>query len=79
MLAVMRPALLFGPEALKSMLFGKKRFSWLKMLKNSARNCSLICSVILVSFNREISALKKPGPRSEFLPVFPKVPTGCSV
>ena len=46
---------------LKSMLFGKAKFSRFKKLKNSARNCTLNFSEIFVSFTIEISALKKRG------------------
>src|SRR6266849_8147842 len=75
----MRPALpLIAPEPLKILLLGVAKFSVLKILKNSARNWSRSCSLILVSFDSEISALKKWGPRKVFLPTLPKVPTGCS-
>ena len=54
---------------------GLSRFTLLKRLKMSARNCreTLSCSGML--FATERSLWKKPGPRREFLAALPKVPT----
>src|SRR5271165_6294004 len=42
---------------------GFSKLAWLKMLKNSARNSSLVRSVIDVVFEKAISRLMYPGPR----------------
>ncbi len=40
---------------------GVPKFVWFKTLKNSARNCSCVCSRMRVSLSRDISRLAKPG------------------
>jgi len=65
---------------------GEKSESWLsidwdikltllKTLKNSARNCTEACSLILVFFRRPKSMLKSFGPRKLFFPELPNVPS----
>ena len=42
--------------------FGFVNCGWLKMLKNSARNCTICRSVTRVVFNSYMSQLNWPGP-----------------
>src|SRR5262245_8150041 len=48
---------------------GFSKFTWLKMLKNSARNCVCTRSVILKFFKSAISVFQNPGPRKALRPV----------
>src|SRR5579864_8426333 len=50
------------------------RFGWLKVLKNSPRNCAIQRSVMRIFLNRPISQLNNPGPRRAPLPTLPTVP-----
>src|SRR5437588_2541476 len=55
---VMVPALEFGVPLLLNaprVVDGKLKLVWFRILKNSARNCRAVASVILVSFARLIS------------------------
>src|SRR5438128_321681 len=53
---------------------GLEKFTLLNTLKNSARNCSLARSVMLVFLIRPRFVLKNRGPRRIFLPELPNVP-----
>ena len=60
------------------LLVGSLRFTRLKMLKNSARNCSVPASPSnpsFVSFATEKSQFLKAGPLRIFLPAVPNWPT----
>src|SRR5215472_16976020 len=46
---------------------------WLKRSKDSARNCTLLDSVIRKFLKSERSKLNSPGPISTFLPELPKL------
>ncbi len=46
---------------------------WLKMLNASARNSKAMLSLMAKCLNNAISKFTRPGLRSEFLPVSPKV------
>src|SRR2546430_16692791 len=55
---VMVPALEFGVPVLLNaprVVDGKLKLVWFRILKNSARNCRAVASVILVSFARLMS------------------------
>src|ERR1700730_7651466 len=54
---------------------GLPKLTLLNTLKNSARNCIFIRSVMLVSFINPRSVSKKRGPRMMFFPELPNVPT----
>src|SRR5260370_4550331 len=54
--------------------FGCPRFTWLKALNSSARNCAPTLSVIWKFLFSEASALKVRGPKNELRATFPKVP-----
>src|SRR6266404_4519114 len=41
---------------------GAAKFGWLRMLKNSARNCTRACSVTLMFLKVEKSTVFSPGP-----------------
>src|SRR5579862_4518716 len=56
---------------------GLPKLGWLKVLKASSRNCSLSCSVNLISFLREESTLNNGGPITVFRPKFPNVYCDC--
>ena len=71
---VIRPAdgLIAVPE--KTIGLGEEKLAWFRMLKASARNCSLYLSVIDVFLNNDMSQVASPGPLKESLPTFPQVP-----
>ena len=54
-----------------SELFGGKKFGLLKMLKNSARNCTLTVSRIGKFLNIEKSRFRNCGPRRIAFPELP--------
>jgi hypothetical protein len=54
--------------------FGVRRFVWLRMLKNSARNCNPKRSVICEFLVAEKSTSDSPGPFNESRETLPKVP-----
>jgi len=56
---------------------GVSRLTLLKRLKMSARNCRATLSRSGMLLATETSLWKKPGPRREFLPALPKVPTAA--
>src|SRR5690242_13563208 len=56
------------------LVLGPLKFTLLKRLKNSARNCALARSVTFVFLIRPRSVSKKPGARRMFLPELPNVP-----
>ena len=60
----------------KTTVFGVPKLARLRMLKNSARNCSLTLSEMAVFFNTDASSSARPGPISVFLPTFPYEPVG---
>ena len=51
--------------------FGVLKFTLLKMLNSSARNCSVTRSVMAVFFVAEKSIVRNPGPISVSRPTFP--------
>src|SRR5262245_18637318 len=51
---------------------GWPKFAWLKISKNSARNCTRRLSEIRVFFRTEKSVLLKPGPVIVFRPKLPR-------
>src|SRR6201986_1673548 len=53
--------------------FGFARLAWLKTLRASARNCSVLDSTILKSFRREASVVASAGPRPKVRGALPKV------
>ena len=57
-----------------TVVLGGLKFERFKMLKNSARNCRLVFSVMLVFLKRERSTSANPGPDNVPLPKFPYVP-----
>src|SRR5579864_5661465 len=59
--------------ALPIVPFGKSNCGWLRTLNNSPRNCTCIRSATATSLNKEVSRLKRPGPRRIFLPASPNV------
>lgn len=61
-------------EMEKMVVLGVAKFERFKMLKNSARNCRLIFSAMLVFLKTEKSTSANPGPVSVPLPTFPYVP-----
>src|SRR5215510_1190631 len=63
---------------LLTVTFGSVKFGWLKTLKNSAPNCRLARSWILVDFRTEKSAEFVRGPITVLRPAFPKVPFGAA-
>jgi hypothetical protein len=56
---------------------GLARFVRLKRLNISARSCRLIPSWIVVFLTSAASTVAKPGPRTEFRCMVPKVPNGA--
>src|SRR5216683_3381674 len=58
----------------KTIGFGRLKFALFAMLKNSARNSTLVLSVIGTVLNSEKSNSAKPGPSSTPRPRFPQVP-----
>src|ERR1700730_3032544 len=56
--------------------FGFSKFGWLKMLKMSARNCSVNLSVMAKFFASERSSWQNRGPRRELRPTVPIVSPG---
>src|SRR5256885_11217478 len=54
------------------------KFGWFSTLKNSARNCRFLRSVMSNCFFKAKSTLAKPGPITAFLARFPNVPAGGS-
>src|SRR6516164_907919 len=66
-------AIVPNPELLK-VAFGRAKFGWLKMLKNSERNCRFMRSRICVVFSTEKSAELVREPMMELRPALPKVP-----
>src|SRR5580704_630141 len=59
--------------ALPMVAFGKSNCGWLRTLNNSPRNCTWTRSETAMSLNKEVSRLKRPGPRRIFLPASPNV------
>src|ERR1700692_3454003 len=59
--------------ALPIVAFGKSNCGWLSTLNNSPRNCTWTRSETATSLNKEVSRLKRPGPRRIFLPALPNV------
>src|ERR1700692_646309 len=59
--------------ALPMVALGKSNWGWLSTLKSSPRNCTWTRSVTTKSLNKEVSRLKRPGPRRIFLPALPNV------
>src|SRR5215472_8964797 len=53
---------------------GLAKFGWLKILKNSARNCTLTRSPKWKSFVVEKSVFRKPKSRNVLRPMVPKLP-----
>ena len=53
---------------------GGLKFTLLKRLKNSVRNCSFICSLMVKFLIAPKSVLKNPGARRVFFPEFQNVP-----
>src|SRR5260370_34000350 len=51
-----------------------KKFVWLRILKNSARNSRCICSRIGNCLTREVSQVLYPGPSMMLRPALPNVP-----
>src|ERR1700757_4015966 len=60
--------------ALLNVTFGSAKLGWLKMLKNSDRNCRSARSLIRVDFNTEKSAILVRGPMMTLRPALPNVP-----
>ena len=58
---------------------GPLKLTLLNMLKNSARNCTLMRSVMLVVLSRPTLVLNSRGPFRMFLPELPNVPTPLNV
>ena len=58
-------------------LSGRPRFTLLKMLKPSARNSTLVASVILNFLKTDRSVWKNDGPRRLLRPTFPNCPSGA--
>src|SRR5579862_4108512 len=52
---------------------GRSNCGWLSILNNSPRSCKWNRSVRAKSLNKEVSRLKRLGPRRMFLPASPKV------
>ena len=59
--------------ALPIVALGKSNCGWLSTLNNSPRNCKWTRSETAKSLNKEVSRLKRPGPRRIFLPASPNV------
>src|ERR1017187_1043572 len=59
-----------------TLVLGLQKFVWLKMLKNSDRNCTLTFSPSLVVLNNPMSQANMWGPRRMPLPRVPNVPMG---
>src|SRR5579863_5686385 len=57
-----------------TVVLGGPKFERFKILKNSARNCRLVFSVMPVFLKTEKSTFASPGPVSVPLPKFPYVP-----
>src|SRR5262245_37983661 len=74
----MTPAEALGLLPEKRIGFGVSKFTWLKMLKNSARNCKATSSVTATLLNSEVSAFHDLGPRYMPRDTLPKVPVGGS-
>ena len=53
---------------------GSRKFAWLKILKNSARNCSFHRSLIGMFLAKFTSKFNIPGPLTIPLPTLPNVP-----
>src|ERR1700682_1191927 len=60
------------PGAMGATWPGRLNCVWLNRLKNSARNCSAVRSVIFVVFSSEASKLNWSGPRMNPTPALPK-------
>jgi len=54
-------------------IFGAWKLAWLKMLKNSARNCRRSLSVITVSLTTVKAKFTNPGPNKVFRPFEPTI------
>ncbi len=64
-----------APKApLSTCTFGRLKLGWLRILKNSVRNCSETRSLILVFLLTEKSSTLKRGPTMIFRPALPKLP-----
>ncbi len=57
-----------------TVVFGGPKLAWFSTLKNSARNCRLMRSVMAVVLNNDASTSAKPGPVYTPRPRFPNVP-----
>src|SRR5713226_8900730 len=58
---------------------GLAKLGWLKMLKNSARNCAPKCSPHLKFLATERSTFLKPVSRKMLRPMVPKVPSAGGI
>src|SRR5262249_25627478 len=65
--------------ALFTATLGNAKFGWLKILKNSARNCRCARSLTRVDFSSEKSALFVRGPITVLRPALPNAPFGAAV
>src|SRR5271154_6182821 len=59
--------------ALPIVALGRSNCGWLSTLNNSPRNCTWTRSVTATSLNKEVSRLKRLGPRRIFRPASPNV------
>src|ERR1700712_5099933 len=58
---------------LPNCVLGLARLAWLNTFRASARNCKVLDSTILKSFNREASVVASAGPRPKVRGALPKV------
>jgi hypothetical protein len=72
--AVINPAEGLMAPLEKTVAFGVPKLVWFSTLKNSARNCRLVRSVMAVVLNSDASTLARPGPLYTPRPKFPYVP-----
>ena len=71
-MVVIRPVFPYRtPLELKANVSGVPKLARLNRLKNSARNCRLVPSVIRVFLISEKSTVAKPGPITVFRPKLP--------
>lgn len=71
--ALITPAVLDGaePADVNTTGFGVEKFVWLRILKNSDRNCSFNFSESGNSLSAEKSSVANPGPVNTSRPTFP--------
>ena len=74
--AVTKPAVGEIPDVAEvyTTSFGVEKLVWLRILKNSARNCNPSRSVRCALLEAEKSSPKSPGPVSESRETLPNVP-----